>query len=167
MKSFQLLALLLLMCLPLIASDTGDSLAGSVREDTFSFKEDAPIGVGLFAGPFSGAGISLRLNGASPKEIGSQFTGYFFTSGKGESAGSIGCQLLLPIRTYNRLRFMATAGIAYFSDASSKFRIGAGVLSEWLSWSRLGFSIGLDVITIYDDGTVLVPFVSGGMHIYF
>ena len=164
MKSFQTVALFFLICVPILASNPGDSAAVNVGDESFSFKRDAALGVGLFAGPFSGAWVSLRFYGSI---IGSQFTGYFVTSGKGESSGSAGYQVLIPIKSYDHFRFMGTAGVAYFSDADSKFRFGAGVISEWLNWSRLGLSLGLDIITIYDDGTILVPFVSGGLHIYF
>ena len=167
MRTFRTLFVLLILSIPVLAAIPEDSLSTASSNESFSFRKDANLGVGLFGGAFGGIGASVRMGGTAVGTIGTQISAYFYAATGSQSNGSIGVEFLIPIKVYEHSRYSATAGMAYFSESSSKGRVGAGVMGEWLTWTRLGVSVGLDVITFFDDGTIIVPSVSGGLHIYF
>ena len=127
------------------------------------------FGLGLFAGPAGGAGLSFRHH--LPSAVSYQLTGGIIKA-EDRLHYSLGAELQFDLGRSQTSRFFAGAAASYFYSGTSDHnemagpaRIGAGIGGEYSSGS--GFHLAGDLMfTYFSDGTVL-PLPQIGLFYYF
>jgi hypothetical protein len=127
------------------------------------------FGLGLFAGPSGGAGLSFRHH--LPSVASYQLTGGIIKADD-RLHYSLGAELQFDLGRSNTSRFYAAAAVSYFYSGTSNHnemqgpaRIGAGIGGEYAGGS--GFHLAGDLMfTYFSDGTVL-PLPQIGLFYYF
>jgi len=130
---------------------------------------ESVFGIGLFAGPASGMGLSFRHH--LPSAISYQITGGVVKSSE-DLYYSIGSELQYDFILGSSTRVFAVLGLGFYysgtsnqNDLDAPARVGLGVGGEFRVFERI-HGIVEGVFTYFTDGTIL-PLPQVGLFYYF
>jgi len=160
---------IILLCVCLVQIYAQDTLKSKSVKKIITESEDtvrsnrSGFGLGLWAGAFSGAGISLRTSSEANLPV-IQITGFAYVQ-KNTSDYSAGISLHIPFLKYLDSKYFFYGGVATYSHLTN--RAGVGISGEWNYRKRLTTAFAIDLFTWFSDKTIQVPLVSGGFYFYF
>jgi hypothetical protein len=138
----------------------------SSKKEEISFTTQNLTGVGLWLSAYGGSGASARFGLSPTSRFGVQINAFLYTSST-KTTSSVGVMALIPFLRYEHSRYLMAFGGSHYSDAQAPLRFGASVIGEWTFWNHMTYSLGLDVLTFYEDGEIQIPLLSGGVYLYF